>query len=84
MTRPPNFRLGQCCGTCQSGNVHRRDMTRWYCYRHCCIVPQHDLCDDWVPEADQGCATIDLYGPPRYARGMTDGTSASSLDWRGL
>ena len=27
-------------------------------------------------------ATVDLYGPPRYTRGMTDGTSASNLDWR--
>ena len=23
-----------------------------------------------------------LNGPPRYTRGMTDGTSASNLDWR--
>lgn len=32
---------------------------------------------DWRPPA-----TADLYGPPRYARGTTDGTSASTLDWR--
>ena len=32
---------------------------------------------DWKPPA-----TVDRFGPPRYTRGMTDGTSASNLDWR--
>ena len=32
---------------------------------------------DWRPPA-----TIDLNSPPRYTRGMTNGTSASNLDWR--
>jgi len=32
---------------------------------------------DWKPPA-----TIDLNGPPRYARSTTDGTSSSNLDWR--
>lgn len=40
-----------------------------------CPLEQTGL--DWRPPA-----TIDLYGPPRYTRGMTDGTSASNLDWR--
>jgi hypothetical protein len=42
---------------------------------------------DWCPLEQSGPdwkppATIDLNGPPRYARGTTDGTSASNLDWR--
>ena len=32
---------------------------------------------DWKPPV-----TVDLNGPPRHARSTTDGTSASSLDWR--
>jgi len=39
--------------------------------------PLEQVAPDWRPPA-----TIDLYGPPRYTRGMTDGTSASNLDWR--
>ena len=39
--------------------------------------PLEQVAPDWRPPA-----TIDLNGPPRYARGMADGTSASNLDWR--
>ena len=39
--------------------------------------PLEQVAPDWRPPA-----TIDLYGPPRYSRGTTDGTSASNLDGR--
>ena len=39
--------------------------------------PLEQVTPDWRPPA-----TIDLNGPPRYTRGMVDGTSASNLDWR--
>jgi hypothetical protein len=39
--------------------------------------PLEQVAPDWKPPA-----TVDRFGPPRYTRGMTDGTSASNLDWR--
>jgi len=29
-------------------------------------------------------ATIDLYGPPRYARSTSDGAPTGAIDWGGL
>jgi len=46
------------------------------------LIPEEDWSTFGLEPDPAQTATIDLNGPPRYTRGMADGTSASNLDWR--